>query len=292
MSQSPDGLPPLGEVVRALGLSTRKSLGQHFILDLNVTRRIARAAGPLAGRTVVEVGPGPGGLTRALFLEGAERVIAVERDERCRPALEAIAARYPGRLDAHFGDAMETDWTKLASPRARQAEHRRQSALQRGDPAAHGLAGERAVASVVRAHGADVPEGGGRAGGGRPRHQGLWTPFRVGAVAHKASVAVRLEAGGVRAASGGRFRCRRVQARRAAATRMLGQRRWPSSRRPPSASAEKCCARASRGLSAIRRLCSERRGFRPLCEEKCYRSATLPAWLTRWSGGQAGDHPI
>ena len=115
MSQSPDGLPPLGEVVRALGLSTRKSLGQHFILDLNVTRRIARAAGPLAGRTVVEVGPGPGGLTRALFLEGAERVIAIERDERCRPALEAIAARYPGRLDAHFGDAMETDWTKLAS---------------------------------------------------------------------------------------------------------------------------------------------------------------------------------
>ncbi len=115
MSQSPDGLAPLGEVVRALGLSARKSLGQHFILDLNVTRRIARAAGPLAGRTVVEVGPGPGGLTRALFLEGAERVIAIERDERCRPALEAIAARYPGRLDVHFGDAMETDWAKLAS---------------------------------------------------------------------------------------------------------------------------------------------------------------------------------
>ena len=95
---SPDGLPPLGEVVRSLGLSAKKSFGQNFILDLNLTRRIARAAGPLAGETVVEVGPGPGGLTRALLLEGAERVVAVERDERCRPALEAIAARYPGRL--------------------------------------------------------------------------------------------------------------------------------------------------------------------------------------------------
>ena len=92
---TPDGLPPLGSVVRELGLSARKSLGQHFILDLNLTRRIARAAGPLEGRTVVEVGPGPGGLTRALLLEGAERVIAVERDERCRPALEAAYPQLP-----------------------------------------------------------------------------------------------------------------------------------------------------------------------------------------------------
>ncbi len=112
---SPDGLPPLGHVVRSLQLSARKGLGQHFILDLNVTRRISRAAGPLAGKTVVEIGPGPGGLTRALLLEGAERVIAVERDERCRPALEAIAARYPGRLDVHFCDALEADWCKLVA---------------------------------------------------------------------------------------------------------------------------------------------------------------------------------
>ena len=83
-------------MIRDLGLSARKSLGQNFILDLNLTRRIARAAGPLEGRTVIEVGPGPGGLTRALFLEGAERVVAVERDERCRPALEAIAAALSG----------------------------------------------------------------------------------------------------------------------------------------------------------------------------------------------------
>jgi 16S rRNA (adenine1518-N6/adenine1519-N6)-dimethyltransferase len=112
---SPDGLPPLGGVVRSLGLAAKKSLGQHFILDLNLTRRIARAAGPLAGHTVIEVGPGPGGLTRALLLEGAERVIAVERDERFRPALEAIAGRYPGRLDVEFADALHVDWSKLAA---------------------------------------------------------------------------------------------------------------------------------------------------------------------------------
>jgi 16S rRNA (adenine1518-N6/adenine1519-N6)-dimethyltransferase len=112
---SPDGLPPLGEVVRSLELSAKKSLGQNFILDLNLTRRIARSAGALAGKTVVEVGPGPGGLTRALFLEGAERVVAVERDERCRPALEAIAERYPGRLSVHYGDALEADWRTLAA---------------------------------------------------------------------------------------------------------------------------------------------------------------------------------
>jgi 16S rRNA (adenine1518-N6/adenine1519-N6)-dimethyltransferase len=112
---SPDGLPPLREVIREFGLAAKKGLGQNFILDLNLTRRIARAAGPLQGRSAIEVGPGPGGLTRALFLEGAEHVIAIERDERCRPALEAIAARYPGRLKVEFGDALEADWTRLAA---------------------------------------------------------------------------------------------------------------------------------------------------------------------------------
>src|SRR5205807_6712224 len=107
--------PPLGDVTRGLGLSARKSLGQNFILDLNLTRRIARAAGPLDGATVVEVGPGPGGLTRALFLEGAERILAVERDERCRPALEAVGELYPGRLDVHYGDAIDADWKSLAA---------------------------------------------------------------------------------------------------------------------------------------------------------------------------------
>jgi 16S rRNA (adenine1518-N6/adenine1519-N6)-dimethyltransferase len=100
---SPDGLPPLGQVVRDLELSARKSLGQNFILDLNLTRRIARAAGPLAGKTLIEVGPGPGGLTRALFLEGAARVVAVERDERCRPALEARAGVQRAQRDQRQG---------------------------------------------------------------------------------------------------------------------------------------------------------------------------------------------
>ena len=108
-----DGLPPLREVIRDLGLSAKKSLGQNFILDLNLTRRIARTAGPFEGRIVVEVGPGPGGLTRALLLEGATRVIAVERDARCRPALEAIAACHPGRLSIHIADALEMDWPAL-----------------------------------------------------------------------------------------------------------------------------------------------------------------------------------
>ena len=110
---TPDGLPPLREVIRELGLAARKSLGQNFLLDFNLTRRIARAAGPLEGVTVVEVGPGPGGLTRALLLEGAARVVAIEKDERCLPALAAIAALYPGRLDILSADAREVDYGAL-----------------------------------------------------------------------------------------------------------------------------------------------------------------------------------
>jgi len=104
-----DGLPPLREVIARHGLSARKALGQNFLLDLNLTARIARVAGPLAGVTVVEVGPGPGGLTRALLAEGAERVIAIERDARCLAALEEISAHYPGRLEVIAGDALEVD---------------------------------------------------------------------------------------------------------------------------------------------------------------------------------------
>src|SRR6516165_3893371 len=111
---TPDGLPPLREVIRAAGLSAKKSLGQNFLLDFNLTRRVARAAGPLEGVTVVEVGPGPGGLTRALLLEGASRVVAIERDQRCLPALSDIAALYPGRLDVVAADAREVDYAGLA----------------------------------------------------------------------------------------------------------------------------------------------------------------------------------
>lgn len=106
-------LPPLREVIRELGLSAKKSLGQNFILDLNLTGRIARYAGPLDDVTAVEIGPGPGGLTRALLSEGAAKVIAVEKDARCFPALEAIAAHWPGRLEIVQGDALTTDWRSL-----------------------------------------------------------------------------------------------------------------------------------------------------------------------------------
>jgi 16S rRNA (adenine1518-N6/adenine1519-N6)-dimethyltransferase len=104
-----DDLPPLREVIRQHALSARKSLGQNFLLDLNLTARIARAAGPLEDATIIEIGPGPGGLTRALLALGARHVIAVERDQRALPALEEIARRYPGRLEIVCADAQAFD---------------------------------------------------------------------------------------------------------------------------------------------------------------------------------------
>jgi 16S rRNA (adenine1518-N6/adenine1519-N6)-dimethyltransferase len=109
-------LPPLREVIAAHGLAARKSLGQHFLLDLNLTGRIARAAGDLSDGTTVEVGSGPGGLTRALLEAGARRVIAVERDERAIAILDQIARAYPGRLDVVAGDALATDVAALGEP--------------------------------------------------------------------------------------------------------------------------------------------------------------------------------
>jgi 16S rRNA (adenine1518-N6/adenine1519-N6)-dimethyltransferase len=107
-----DSLPPLREVIAAHDLMAKKSLGQNFLFDLNLTRRIARAA-ECEGAVVYEVGPGPGGLTRGLLAEGADKVIAVERDERCLPALAAIAAAYPGKLTVVSADAMKIDETAL-----------------------------------------------------------------------------------------------------------------------------------------------------------------------------------
>jgi 16S rRNA (adenine1518-N6/adenine1519-N6)-dimethyltransferase len=106
MSLAADGLPPLRDVVAAHGLDARKALGQNFLFDLNLTRKIARAAGPLAGVAVIEVGAGPGGLTRALLSEGAEKVIAIERDARTLGALAEIAAHWPGRVEIIEGDAL------------------------------------------------------------------------------------------------------------------------------------------------------------------------------------------
>ena len=104
-----DDLPPLREVVRRHGLTPKKSLGQNFLFDLNLTARIARAAEPLENITVVEIGPGPGGLTRALLALGARRVVAIERDQRAIAALEEIGARYPGQLEIVAGDALRID---------------------------------------------------------------------------------------------------------------------------------------------------------------------------------------
>ena len=109
-----DGLPPLREVIERHELRAKKSLGQNFLLDLNLTGKIARAAGDLSSTTVIEVGPGPGGLTRALLAHGAARVVAIERDERCLAALAEVAQRYPGRLDVIAGDAMKSDFPALA----------------------------------------------------------------------------------------------------------------------------------------------------------------------------------
>ena len=117
----PDHLPPLREVIAQHGLLPKKSLGQNFLFDLNLTRRIARAAAPLGGFTIVEVGPGPGGLTRALLMEGAEKIIAVERDERAIAALAQVQAAYPGRLQVIAGDALASDWPALVKGPAKIA---------------------------------------------------------------------------------------------------------------------------------------------------------------------------
>ena len=110
----PEPLPPLREVIARYGIRARRQLGQHFLLDLNLCRRIVRAAGDLAGKTVLEVGPGPGGLTRVLLETGAARVIAIERDPRCIDALSDLSRRYGNRLDVVAGDALDVDVSAFA----------------------------------------------------------------------------------------------------------------------------------------------------------------------------------
>ncbi|MEF2551824.1 16S rRNA (adenine(1518)-N(6)/adenine(1519)-N(6))-dimethyltransferase RsmA [Aurantimonas sp. A2-1-M11] len=116
-----DSLPPLRAVLAEHGLDPKRSLGQNFLLDLNLTGRIARQALPLDDATVVEIGPGPGGLTRALLAEGAARVVVVEKDSRCIPALEAVAAHYPGRLEIIRADALEFDLATVQRPEGAEA---------------------------------------------------------------------------------------------------------------------------------------------------------------------------
>ncbi|MEM7317690.1 MAG: 16S rRNA (adenine(1518)-N(6)/adenine(1519)-N(6))-dimethyltransferase RsmA [Pseudomonadota bacterium] len=116
-----DGLPPLRAVIAKHQLSARKSLGQNFLLDLNLTAKIARQAGDLSNCDVLEIGPGPGGLTRGLLAEGARKVLAVEKDIRCIPALQDIAAQYPDRLEIVNGDALEIDPLRYLTPPVRIA---------------------------------------------------------------------------------------------------------------------------------------------------------------------------
>ena len=116
-----DGLPPLRDVISTHGLAAKKSLGQNFLLDLNLTAKIARQAGDLSECDVLEIGPGPGGLTRGLLAEGARRVLAIEKDARCLPALAEVAAAYPGRLEVVNGDALEVDPLAMLTPPIRVA---------------------------------------------------------------------------------------------------------------------------------------------------------------------------
>ncbi|WP_299653212.1 16S rRNA (adenine(1518)-N(6)/adenine(1519)-N(6))-dimethyltransferase RsmA [uncultured Tateyamaria sp.] len=116
-----DDLPPLRAVIAAHGLSARKSLGQNFLLDLNLTAKIARQAGNLSDTDVLEIGPGPGGLTRGLLSEGARKVLAIEKDARCLPALAEIADRYPGQLQVIEGDALDIDPLEHLTPPIRVA---------------------------------------------------------------------------------------------------------------------------------------------------------------------------
>ena len=111
-----DDLPPLRQVIDEHGIAAKKSLGQNFLLDLNLTAKIARLAGDLSDCDVLEVGPGPGGLTRGLLAEGARRVLAIEKDPRCLPALQQIATRYPGQLEILGGDALEIDVSQHLAP--------------------------------------------------------------------------------------------------------------------------------------------------------------------------------
>jgi 16S rRNA (adenine1518-N6/adenine1519-N6)-dimethyltransferase len=115
MTLALDGLPPLREVIERHGLAAKKSLGQNFLLDLNLTGKVARTAGDLSDSTVIEVGPGPGGLTRALLMHGARRVVAIERDERCLAALAEVSTHYPGRLEVVAADALKVDMAALTA---------------------------------------------------------------------------------------------------------------------------------------------------------------------------------
>ena len=148
-----DGLPPLRAVITSHDLVAKRQLGQNFLLDLNLTAKIARLAGDIAGSDVLEVGPGPGGLTRGLLVEGARHVVAVEKDARCIAALHEIAAAYPGRLTVIEGDAMVLDLTAHLTPPIRIAANLPYNIGTEPDP----LADPQGLAAVLDLDDPDVP---------------------------------------------------------------------------------------------------------------------------------------
>ena len=249
VTAAPDGLPPLREVIRRHGLIARRSLGQNFLLDLNLAARIARAAGPLAGVTVVEVGPGPGGLTRALLALGAARVIAVERDERAIAALREIAERYPGRLDIVAADALTFD------PQSRFDHGPVRIVANLPYNIATALlvswVTRRAVAALVRWGRAHVPARGRRAHRGGTGLENLRPAVGAGAMALHRAHPVRRQRFGLRAAAEGDLVAGTARASGGAAA--LRSRELERRRRPPSASAARCCAKACARSAATRR---------------------------------------
>ena len=194
-----DDLPPLREVIRRYGLTPKKSLGQNFLFDLNLTARIARAAEPLENITVVEVGPGPGGLTRALLALGARRVIAIERDQRAIAALEEIAARYPEQLEIVVGDALSVDVREQLGP-----ERARVVANLPYNIATALLVGWLTVEPWPPWYdlsAADVSARGGRTHRRRTGQKILWAALRAGGLAHRGQNSFRCGTLGIRAAT-------------------------------------------------------------------------------------------
>ena len=271
-----DDLPPLREVIRQHALSARKSLGQNFLLDLNLTARIARAAGPLEDATVIEIGPGPGGLTRALLALGARRVIAVERDERALGAARRDRTALSGTAGDHLRRRAGLRSTAVA--RRSTGEDRRQPALQHRDRAADRLAVDRAVAALVRHDGADVSARGGRAHRRARERRGLWTAGGAGELARGDENPVRHLARGLRAAAQGHLVGGAAGAAQGAGSRATAGRssRWPRRR---SASGEKCCGKASNRLAVDpARLAAAARVDRRPGAPKPSRSPALLPW--------------
>ena len=191
-ADTPDGLPPLRDVINQYGLRADKKFGQNFILDLNLTRRIAREAGDISACEVIEVGPGPGGLTRGLLMEGAKHVHVIEADPRFLPALQDIAAAYPGRLSIHQGDAL-----KITPQSLTQAPYRIVSNLPYNiaTPLLTGWLDsgwqERCMAAAIFVHDADVSKRSGATHHRRPRRQALWPTGRVGRLAERGAAGLR-----------------------------------------------------------------------------------------------------